>query len=385
MNNVSKHFLNKECCGCFACMNICPRSCISFSRNSHGYYNPIINSDCISCGKCLKVCQIDSENDYPETKLVLGCRTRDDELLLSSSSGGMFSEICLSFQKLKSSETVVWGAAFDNELNVVHICNNVNNIGSIKGSKYVQSCINDAYSIIEKQLKSGINVVFSGTACQCVGLRKYMSERNIQTNNLLVIDVVCHGAGSPDVWNSYIDFIEKQEHIKIIDYKFRNKKIAWRGFHPEIYTPKGIYILKDSDVLMSYTKLYGSLNLNETCFNCKYTNLNRPGDLSLGDYWGVENSDIDLNDNRGVSICLVNTSLGLCVYDDFKNNTICYEVNDNSYLQPQLISPVNKSVRYKSFWKDYVNKGYQYVYKKYTIHGKFYFGFRKLYKLVFHR
>lgn len=379
IKNVCGYDLVHECCGCSACSNVCPKGCIAMERNERGFYNPVVSADCISCGRCLKVCQIGSFNPYQRTREVFGCKTKDQELILASSSGGMFSEICAAFRQMHGGACITWGAAWDEKLNVVHIMEETTRLDRLRGSKYVQSFVGSAFLEIENQIRAGKAVVFSGTACQCHSLRKYAEEKRIPTDRMLLIDIVCHGVGSPDMWDRYIELIEQKEGIHVTGYKFRNKNVAWRGFHPELETKDGIHQSKDNDLLLSYTRLYGALNLNEPCHDCKFTNLHRPGDITLGDYWGVEKAHKNLEDGKGTSICLINTSLGASVFEEAKDKILYEKVEDDSFLQPQLMHPVQRNYRNKAFWREYLTKGYDYIYRKYSVYSKAYIFFRTIY------
>ena len=373
INTIEGYTLAEKCCGCTACYNVCPVNAIQMVQNEKGFFVPVVSDKCINCGLCKKVCQIDTSNSGIEPTCKYGVVNSDNECRMKSSSGGVFSLIIESMSEEWGKKFHCFGAIWDNELNVKHVeAIKREEFDKFKGSKYVQSDLSDVFTKIAELLKNDEWVLFSGTGCQCAGLRKYLETKKINDNKLFVVDVVCHGVPSSKLWKDYIATLEEGGK-KVTYYSFRNKEEGWRGLRPNAKYEDGTLVPKDK-ILMSYGKMFGNLSLNEICYSCKYANTKRNGDITLGDYWGIENSSCNFDDNKGVSLCLVNTKKGMELFEKIQSKLKVYEINDNSYLQPQLMHATRKNVLCDNFWRDYKRKGYRYVAKKYTASTRFYRG-----------
>lgn len=385
MNNISKYNFNNDCCGCMACLNVCPFDAIDVTCNERGFFIPKVNTEkCKNCGKCERVCQIKNSviGNTPFQRYAI--INEDDTIRHDSSSGGVFWMIIHDMFSLYKEHFHCAGVLFDDELNVIYsVANSIDECTSFRGSKYVQAKIEKTYSDISKLLISGDIVLFVGTGCQCAGLKNYINTQKVNTDNLFMIDIICHGMPSQKLWKDYIEAVQNTCSQKIVSYKFRDKKYGWRGMHPTAITSTGEMIERDG-LFSSYCRCFGNLSLNSVCYSCKYANLNRVGDLTLGDYWGIEKSACPFDDNKGVSICLVNNSKGQKMFGNFLSKAKVYEINDDSYLQPQLCYPTKKNVLSEDFWRDYTRYGYVYVAKKYASANKFSRIRRKIFAYVKH-
>lgn len=366
VNNISLYALDEKCCGCTACFNACPVKAIEMTYNKKGFIIPNVKSNCINCGKCLKACQIDAENNGIKPLSVYGAKNKNINTRMNSSSGGLFPLICEKLnQKNPENPIHFFGAAYTENLDVVHKGVTGEKYGAFCGSKYVQSNLENVFSEIKQLLIKEETVLFSGTGCQCAGLKHYLTTEKVNTNKLYIIDIVCHGSGSVGIWKDYLKAIETATSRKITAYNFRNKQEGWHGQHPIAYDQNGHTFERDT-LFLSFGKLFGNLILNNICYNCKYANNSRQGDITLGDFWGVEKTHKHLDDGKGVSICLVNTQKGAELFELVKDDVIFQEVTDNTYLQPQLVHPTQKGKLYNAFWKDYFKKGYTYAAIKHT-------------------
>lgn len=359
------------CTGCSSCVNVCPTNAIKLERDTRGFYKiQISNSQCINCLKCYKVCQLvssfQSRNDYIQQ---IFCTINKDVLIRQkSSSGGLFIEICKGMKKMDINSTI-YGVEFDNNLQVNHVGHkSIDKCQAFIGSKYVQSDVHRIFSEIKLKLEKDEKILFSGTGCQCQGLKLFLRENNTNLDNLILVDLICHGVSSPSLWDDYISELEKINDKKIIYYSFRDKSISWAGINPKVIC-EDKEILKNNLFLKSYGIFFGNLALNNCCYSCNYTNLNRVGDLTLGDYWGIP-LDNKLNDGKGVSELLINSSKGFDLFEIIKGNLEFFPIQDKSYIQPQLVKPTKKNIRASLFWHDYQKNGYYYVYNKYIKKNK---------------
>lgn len=383
MNNINSYDLNKHCCGCSACSNVCPTHAITIQTNHKGFYIPKIdNEKCISCGLCQKVCQIEnppSGSEPIQKYAVISC---NEEVRMLSSSGGLFSLLLTDLFGLYRERFHCFGVKFDKNLTAVYADGNcMEQCLDFRGSKYVQSFVGDTFLQISNLLKHGDVVLFVGTGCQCAGLKNYIIAKNISCENLYVVDIICHGTPSAGMWKDYIQCLESRAKQKITFYKFRDKNQGWRGLHPFAVYENGNVVARDK-LFLSYGRLFGNLSLNPPCYSCKYANTTRIGDLTMGDYWGIEKSSCDLDDGKGVSLCLINNEKGEALFSKILSKTKTFKIEDDSYLQPQLRYPTHRNILTDAFWHDYLTRGYEYVAQKYTGHGKIYRGMLKLWAKI---
>ena len=380
----------KECCGCAACVSICPKAAISMIKDETGSYFPKIDEIlCINCGACQKVCdfQKKDENQFGQKVIkAYGAASKDESLKRKSASGGMFAQlakVCLE------NGGVVYGAAmlFENDKLVVrHIqVDNINKLHLIQGSKYVQSNIGDTYHKVKKDLLAGKKVLFSGTPCQVAALKSFLKK---DYENLYTVDIICHGISTQQFFQDYIDLVENKNKVKVTSFIFRDKSVGWGLDARYKYKRKGKVKSKRLYYkLSSFHNYYEkAINHRENCYYCKYSCESRVGDITLGDFWGVEKNQPDclcenggtIDERAGVSFCLINSTRGIELFDrasefidyvssDFK---IISMQNDN-LLRPTAI-PNNR----KSIMELYRNEGYEAIDKLYwkTIgYKKFYY------------
>lgn len=352
------------CCGCSACANICAHEAITMKPDGMGFLYPEIDENkCVDCGLCNQVCAFNptydkSQNlDLPD---VYAVRHKDMEEIKTSRSGAVF--IALSDWILEQGG-VVYGAGYEEHFRVVHkraVSKEERN--EFKGSKYVQSDLKDTFSQIKRDLKLGYKVMFSGTPCQTSGLLSYLKTLKQDISQLYVVDLVCHGVPAPYVWRDYLRYIEKKYHAKISSVNFRDKsQVGWDA-HEESFRFGSKYVY-----VSTYSDLFGKcIMFRRSCGVCHFTNLKRPSDLTIGDFWGWEKVDKNINaDNKGVSLLLVNTEKGRNLYSEIKGY-ISYLRTDTRYcIQPNLEHPSIISHLREEFEKDFISRGFVYCGKKY--------------------
>ena len=233
----------------------------------------------------------------------------------------------------------------------------------MKGAKYVQSDIAGIYPQVERDLKAGLPVLFSGTPCQVAGLRGYLAEKRVDTGKLCCCDMVCHGVPSPAIWRDYLAMIEGEQGRRILAANFRDKDFGWED-HCESFRLEG---LEKKLPRNDYTDLfYQHIMLRPSCAACPFTNVQRPGDLTMADFWGIEKHDAAFNDNRGVSLVLVNSPLGAEIFGEARGDFDCFEAPVQDCMQPTLFKPSTPSPRREQFWQDYQVMPFADLLKKYT-------------------
>lgn len=303
MNNIE--IIGKECCGCRACEQICPVECIVFKENEEGFLYPIVNEEkCINCGRCVLHCPIIQLPKSSSDQVVYAAKCRDQDTARKSTSGGIFVPLA---KKVLAENGIVFGCAYDEQLTARHIAvENEAELYKLQGSKYVQSDLSEIYSCIKKELQKDRTVLFSGTGCQAAGLRSFLGK---EYANLILIDIVCHGVPSPKLFAKYIDHLSKKIGEPIKSYHFRSKeRYGWGCF----------YRLETSSVKKSgngfddpyYRAFLQGKTYRESCYRCPFANKNRMGDITLGDFWGIESMIPSFYSENGVSLVILNTEKG---------------------------------------------------------------------------
>ncbi len=336
--NITK---TNECVGCSKCAAICPQKAISMlpSENDIGFLYPVISKEkCISCGKCVRECTANIEvNKYPPLKYIVG-RSLTTETLQAVTSGGVATEISLNF--IRNLNGVVYGAAFDSDMKLRHVrCENAKQIEKISGSKYLQSDIINVYDEIQKDLDNGIPVLFLGTPCQCAAMTRFSVNKNF-----FLCDLVCNGVGSQEIFEKHKKFIEDTYTDEIFDYVFRPKTVHYLEPFELVRFKSG----KTQKLISPWEKwgtlYYNSLVIRESCFLCKFTTVERVGDLSFsdipkeimenkGDAFGVGGTYISVNTTKGNQ--LLNLAASNCLLDEAG----AYE---KSRMKKAVTKPLNK-------------------------------------------
>lgn len=309
----------RMCCGCGACVNACAQNALSMKPDQHGFLYPQIDSTkCVGCGICEKVCTYGKEDcihSQSEVYVAASQNTNPKE----SASGGLFASIA---KNVLSSGGIVYGCAMlreDNSLVPRHTrVMNENDLILLKGSKYVQSEIGTIYRDVKKDLQDGLQVLFSGTPCQIAGLKGYLRK---SYSNLFTIDIICHGVPSAQMFQDYLTFEEQRRKKKIVEFKFRDKAEGWKlhgkmVLEDENGKRENVYFEPEQS---SYYQMFlNSYTYRENCYACPYACDNRPGDITIGDYWCidlvhpemlVQNGGI-FDEQKGVSCLIVNNTQG---------------------------------------------------------------------------
>lgn len=308
-----------NCCGCSACASACPKQCITMQSDSEGFLYPTVNvNDCIDCGLCEKVCHELHPFDERQPMKALAAINNDEEVRMKSSSGGIFH--ILAEQTIKDGG-VVFGARFDDSWQVViDYAEDVKGVEAFMGSKYVQARIENAYCDVKRFLTAGRKVLFSGTPCQVAGLHKFLYK---PYNNLVTVDIVCHGTPSPKVWGMYLDeVILRGQRISFID--FRNKEKGWKNFSFKLqYNEEDKTVSMLSPFLQNhYMKAFlKDIILRPSCYDCKAKGFSSQSDITIADFWGISSVFPDMNDDKGTGLVFINTKKGLAYMDFSRMNT----------------------------------------------------------------
>lgn len=319
---------NKEdCCGCSACSLVCPKKCISLEADQEGFQYPVVNTDtCINCNRCVQVCpvlnasneratdgEMEDRTEYTHRKISETLKpvqtfiayNQNSTVRQASTSGGVFSVFA---EYVISNNGFVYGAAFDKNFNIVHDCaSTAKGFGAFRGSKYVQSDQAGVYSKVKSQLDEGCIVLYSGTPCQVVGLKRFLGK---EYDNLITVDIFCHGVGSPKYWKKYLHFMEGKYKAPIHEIRFREKTYGYNSACMAVYFNNGKSSHRDHDADLYWTAFSKCYIFRPSCYACRFKTINHCSDFSIGDYWGDENLGSDFRAANGCTLLLVHSMKG---------------------------------------------------------------------------
>ena len=349
-----------KCCGCSACVQVCPKQCIQMQEDNEGFLYPLVDTQtCIQCSLCEKICPELHPSEEREPLSVYAAKNNNDEVRLSSSSGGIFTLIA---ERIIDEGGVVFGARFDEKWEVCHsMATTKEDLKPFRGSKYVQSRIGTTFKQVKVCLNLGKWVLFSGTPCQVAGLKHYLRR---DYENLITLDFVCHGVPSPKVWRSYLSEVRNNHQVSNIC--FRDKVQSWKNYKISIDLER-VESLRKSE---NYgTNLYmnaflSNIVLRPSCYDCAVKCGKSGSDITLGDFWGIEHVLPDFDDDKGCSLLLVHSSKILEYLDCPK---VAVNMTDALVKNPSILYSVNVPMNRKYFFHVFNNtNNFHSSYKKAT-------------------
>lgn len=314
------------CTGCEACSNVCPVDAISMLEDEEGFRYPHVDEHlCIQCEKCLKVCPITNTPVIGKLSdpIVFACKSNNDDIRVISSSGGIFSLIADAVLKKRG---VVFGAGFDSDFSVVHMnAQNLTDLESLRRSKYVQSSIGLSYKEVEYFLDDGNIVLFSGTPCQIAGLQSFLKTPR---DDLITMEVVCHGVPSSKVYRRYLSYLENSYNGEICEVNFRSKNRGWDNYSTSIHFSNGKQYSEINSIEPFFMRGFlTNLYLRPSCYDCKFKHNNSVADITVGDYWRIDRLYSHFYDKKGVSLAVVNTEKGLSIFSEIEDDMDCIQTS----------------------------------------------------------
>ena len=330
----------KDCCGCEACVQRCPKACISFGEDAEGFRYPEVDATlCIDCGLCEKVCPVLNPRQPIEPLDTCAAINPDEAVRLQSSSGGVFTMLA---QAVIARGGIVFGVGFNEQWEVVHkLAETEEALAEFLGSKYVQSRVGETFKQAEQCLKTGREVLFSGTPCQISGLKHFLRK---DYPNLLTIDFICHGTPSPGIFRQYLEELKAKLSVgkssgqyEISQVAFRNKSKGWKKFsfllslkrRDHVGVATYVQTLHKDPFLRGFLK---NLFLRPSCHACPAKLLSSGSDITLADFWGAPRLMPQHDDDRGFSALTANTERGRQALSElsFKRYPLTYEQLKNT-------------------------------------------------------
>lgn len=370
------------CMGCAACQAVCKVGAIKLIKDKEGFLTAVVDkAKCVDCGLCKKLCPALNKEENTQSYPTVYAFKALDELRINSTSGGAFAALATAVMQ---DNGVFYGAQQRVNFSVVHSRGeSAADLALMQGTKYLPSDITSCYASLETDLKAGKSVLFSGTPCQVAGVLRFVEMRKLPKEKLYTADIICHGVPSPTFFHVYMEWLQKECGSKVMEYKFRSKKLSWRGSSCYAVLENGA-TLENEKKLCSFMNVYYSNNITrESCYACPYTSQKRISDLTISDYWGIEKLDESFEDPLGVSMVLVNTEKGKYLFEKTEGQRIAGDIQ--TAKQPQLRTPAERPQTRDTFWQEYETKGIQPLLKKYggLAHNSFKTFLYKMKKKIF--
>ena len=337
------------CTGCRACEQICCKHAISMIANQEGFLTAVVNHNlCVDCGLCKKRCPQNSNVAKSSPKNVFAARLKDDKTLFKSASGGAFAGLAKAWLE---DGGLVFGVVYDKEWNANFSCvASIDKLDPLLSSKYVQADTCQSYKEVKLYLNEGKKVLFCGTGCQIGGLKAFLGK---EYSNLLTIDLICHGVPSPLLFKKYIEWLGEKNGSSIMDYDFRDKRCGW-GLG---YKYKYKYKYKSCTMDPYYFRFLEGHTYREACFLCHYCSPERAGDITIGDYWGIEKEHPEFFNSKGVSCVLINTDKGYELWSRY--NLLFYSIESTfekvAKQNGNLLHPTSRKAQVRDHIYDGIN------------------------------
>ncbi len=344
----------EECCGCTACVNICPVGCISMQPDEEGFLYPNIDKEkCIECQKCETVCPIKNKKNNTKEVEAICARAKDLKIVKDSTSGGFFTPIA---QDVLDNNGIVVGAICNDDNKIEHIIVNSNNkedLSKLRGSKYVQSDLKDLFAIVRSELKIGTKVCFTGTPCQVSGLLNYLEK---EYENLITIDMICKGVPSPKLWKKYVEYQEKKYNSKIKQVSFRKKTYGYHSGTMELAFENGKKYRGSGRVDYHLKSFYKDICSRPSCYDCSFKSDKHPSDYTIFESWHASTVVPGLkDDDLGYTSVFINSARGRNLFSEIKDKYEWYPIDKEQAIELDGIMVRNNSKPHpkrNEFYKD---------------------------------
>lgn len=355
-----------RCTGCGACVQCCPKKALSLSENCEGFLYPEVDDGlCVNCGLCEKSCPVNStgtgRENFSERK-AFACIANGERIREESSSGGMFTVLA---EKIIKDGGIVFGAEFDEDFSVrLSWTDRAGELEKFRGSKYVQARTESSFSECKKFLEDGRKVLFAGTPCQIAGLKGFLKK---EYENLYAVDFICHGVPSPALWQKYIKYREKKSASRTVKTAFRRKNDGWK-----LYSLSFTFA-NDSEYRRPLTKdrylqIFLKDNaLRESCYDCPFRGDRHKSDLTVADFWGIEQICQDFFDDRGTSLVIVQSGKGRRLLDACRAGFRSEQVDFRAAVKcnPAYFESPARNRKRTQFYRDFDRHGIDRLYRRF--------------------
>lgn len=293
--------------------------------------------------------------------LVFAVKHKDIDVRMESRSGGIFTALS---DYILENNGIVYGCILTENMLAEHIrVTSKEERDKMRGSKYIQSSLGNVFEYVKNDLIQGKQVLFSGTSCQIAGLQLFLGK---EFTNLLCVDIVCHGVPSPLIWINYLKWQEERANSEIESVDFRNKKdFGWNSHIESLYMKNNSRV--DSEVFKEL--FYGHEILRPCCHRCPYKSIMHPGNITIADYWGIKNAAPGFDDNKGVSLVLLNDDIGKNMFNAVSDCLDFKECDIEKSMQPPLEAPFPSPDNRYNFWSDFYLKKFECLARKYANYG----------------
>ncbi|MBO4707555.1 MAG: Coenzyme F420 hydrogenase/dehydrogenase, beta subunit C-terminal domain [Elusimicrobiaceae bacterium] len=346
----------EKCCGCGACVQICPKNAITMRADNEGFLYPVIDDKkCIKCGLCLKICPILNNQKQDFRPKVYVAKNKNTEVLKKSSSGGMFSILA---DYVLEQNGVVFGAAFNKNWEVYHrFIDKKEDLNILRRSKYVQSNTLETFKETKKFLEEDRQVLYTGTPCQIAGLKSFLNK---EYDNLLTADIICHSVPSPGVWKEFLK--QNYDVNKLVKIDFRDKKYGWDKSKLYFYFNDGKIEPQSKKMSLFRIGFGETIFCRPSCHKCYFKDSNRFSDFTIGDAWGYSYYAPEMFDRNGLSILFINTEKSEKLFNILKDDIVYKEVSFDTVIKynPYYKTSVKPHIKREEFFgcwqKEQINK-----------------------------
>lgn len=355
----------RDCSGCSACSQVCVKQSIIMCADEEGFVYPKVNLDtCTNCGLCAKVCPLTGKVAESANPIkVLACKNKDAKTRNTSSSGGTFF---LLAKTVLDKGGIVCGCAWNDDCVARHIfVTTETELRKLQSSKYVQSELQDTFKQVKQHLLSDKTVLFSGTPCQVAGLKNFLRK---SYKNLITIDLLCHGVPSPKLFEDYKQMMGKRYGGKVTWANCRNKDKSWKRLSMELTFDNGKRYCKLSNYDPYLAVFLSNKSLRPSCYDCMFTKNDRVGDITLGDFWGLGRQHYEFDDDRGISMVLLNTDRGVALYEGIQAHVTSMEKDLQTAISGNkvLCESTKRHPDRAAFFKTYLNDGFEAAIKQFA-------------------
>lgn len=355
-----------QCCGCTACYAACPKKAISMKMDNEGFLYPIINSiKCVDCGLCEKVCPKvnPAYRRHDDVSVQYGVQINDEKERHESTAGGAFTIIA---EYVLGKGGIVYAAGWDNKIVTHKGVEHLNELGELRGSKYVQSDLRDSFSEILNALKREMWVLFTGTPCQVNGLYNFINKK-VSLDKLVLVDLLCLGVSSPGVMAKWIKALEEKYGSCVDHIEFRNKKYGYSTTNVRVLFLNGKHIEQRYDSKVYSQTFFKGYNVRPSCYSCDFREIPRISDFTIGDCIDIGTISADFDDDKGTTRMWVHTEKAKKIMCEMREYYRCVSLADN---ESHIIGGPRKQIshpnRRDKFFVTYQNDSWDALAKEYV-------------------